>query len=442
MGSTIAEQLSKEQHNITVIDTKQDTVERLANTIDIMGIVGNGAVYSTQLDAGVAEADLLIAVTGQDELNLLCCLIARKAGGCRTIARVSNPVYYKEISFLKEELGLSLVINPEFATAAEIARLLKYPSALEIDSFAKGRSELVKYHVPDGAILCDMKLRELPAKFKNPPLICVVQRGDEITIPNGDFTIRAGDDITFVSPTSAVIGFFRKLKAPVTAAHDAMIVGGGGTSLYLAQTLLNMGLDVKIIERDKNRCNELCELIPGATIICGDGTDRDVLMEEGLAQAGAFISMTEIDEENIMLSLFAKRFNSHAKYITRIHRLAYDEILCNMDLGSVVYPRNITAEFIITFVRAMRNSLGSNIEALYRICDDKVEALEFLISADCRLCGIPLKDLKLKKGVLIASIFHNGAVQAPSGASVILAGDTVVVVTMLGGLDSIEDILE
>lgn len=441
VGTALVEQLSREGHNITVVDEKEDLVQDITNTYDVMGIVGNGAVYSVQVEAGVGEADLMIAVTRQDELNLLCCLIARKAGGCHTIARVSNPVYYKEIAFIKEELGLSLVINPQYAVAMEIARLLKFPSALEIDTFTKGRVELVKYKIPDNSVLCDMQLKDVSSRFKSDVLICVAERGEEVHIPDGNFALKAGDNITIVAASAKIAAFFKKLGVPTMRAKDAMLIGGGGTSYYLATLLLDMGVKVKIVDKSRARCEELCELMPEAMIICGDGTERDLLLEEGLASAESVVSMMDFDEENIMLSLYAKSI-SKAKIITRIHRIAYDEIIENLDLGSIVYPKNITAENIVKFVRAMQNSMGSNIESLYKLNDNRVEALEFIIREDCPLVGIPLQELRLKKNILVCSINHKGSISTPGGQSVIRVGDTVVIVTTTTGFHDIRDILE
>ncbi len=441
VGTALVEQHSGEGHNITVVDEKEELVQAITNTYDIMGIIGNGAVYSVQLEAGVGEADLLIAVTGQDELNLLCCLIARKAGGCHTIARVSNPVYYKEIAFIKEELGLSLVINPQYAVAMEIARLLKFPSALEIDTFAKGRVELVKYRIPEDSVLCDMQLKDVSSRFKSDVLICVAERGEEVHIPDGNFALKAGDDITIVAASAKIAAFFKKIGVPTMRAKDAMVIGGGGTSYYLATLLLDMGVKVKIVDKSRARCEELCELVPNAMVICGDGTERDLLLEEGLAKAESVVSMMDFDEENIMLSLYAKSI-SKAKVITRIHRIAYDEIIENLNLGSIVYPKNITAENIVKFVRAMQNSMGSNIESLYKLNDNRVEALEFIIREDCPLVGIPLQELKLKKNILVCSINHKGSISTPGGQSVICVGDTVVIVTTTTGFHDIRDILE
>lgn len=441
VGAALAEQLCREGHNITVVDEKEELVQNITNTCDVMGFVGNGAVYSVQEEAGAGDADLMIAITGKDELNLLCCLIAKKAGVRHTVARVRNPVYYQEIAYLKEELGLSLVINPEYAVAAEMARLLKFPSALKIDTFAKGRVELIKYRIEADSMLADMQLKDVRNRFKNTVLICIAERGEEIYIPDGDFTLQAGDIITIVAASAKIAAFFKEIKVPTTSAKQVMIVGGGETSFYLAEQLLTMGIKVKIVDSSPERCEELSELLPEAMIICGDGTDRDLLLEEGVAQTDAFVSMTNFDEENIMLSLFAKSL-SKAKLITRLHRIAYDEIIESMNLGSVVYPKYVTSESIVKFVRAMHKSMGSDIEALYSLCENRVEALEFLIRKDCPIAGIPLQDLKLKKNLLVCSINHKGTIISPGGQSTIAEGDTVVVVTTHTGLHDIRDILE
>ncbi|HJI32768.1 MAG TPA: Trk system potassium transporter TrkA [Lachnospiraceae bacterium] len=440
VGSAIAEQLSYEGHNITVVDVNEKLVNGVSDAYDVLGVVGNGASLNIQREAGVDNADLLIAVTGADELNLLCCLIARKAGGCHTIARVSNPVYSREIGFIKEELGLSMIINPQMAAAQEIGRLLKFPSALKVDSFAKSRVELVIYKVPEDSALCGVKLRDLTAKVKCNVLIPIVERGEEVMIPDGEFELAAGDEITIVSPAENTIDFFKKMGDPTSVTRDIMMIGGGTTTIYLARQLLNMGVKVKIVEQDPARCEELTEMLPKALVICGDATDKELLIEEGLKTVGAFASMTNFDEENIMLTLFAKSL-SKAKLFTKVHRISYDEIIESLGVGSVIYPKYITAEEIIKYVRAMKNSIGSNIETLYRLNDNRVEALEFQIREDSPVVGIPLKELNLKKNMIIGCITHKGKVEMPTGNSVIKVNDMVILITTTTGLHDIRDAL-
>ncbi len=440
VGGTLTEQLSKEGHSITVIDRDSDKVEAIANQYDVMGIVGNGASFSVQNEAGIEHADLLIAVTTSDELNLLCCLIAKKAGDCHTIARVRNPVYNKEINYIKEELGLSMVINPELAAAMEISRLLKFPSAIKVDTFAKGRVELMKCKVAAGSPLCDRSLIDISSSLRCDVLVCAVERGEEVYIPDGKFVLKEKDVISIVASPRHANDFFKKIGMATGRIRSVMIVGGGETSYYLTKLLLAMGMDVTVIEKDRERCDELSELLPKALIIHGDGTERNLLQEEGLTQVQAFVSWTNMDEENVMLSLFAKSI-SKAKTVTKIHRIAYDEIIDSMDLGSVLYPKYITAEYIIQYVRAMQNSIGSNVETLYRLIENKVEALEFHVGDGSPVCGVPLKDLKLKENLLICCINRRGKIITPGGQDTIEPGDTVVVVTTNTGFHDLRDIM-
>ena len=441
VGATLAEQLSKENHDITVVDSREKTVESVTKNSDVLGIVGNGTSLKVLLEAGVNEAELLIAVTGSDEMNLLCCLVARKAGGCHTIARVSNPIYNDEIPFIKEELGLSMVINPQLATAIEMGRQLKFPSAIKVDSFAKSRAELVNYRLEAGNPLCNMKLRDLGNKLSGELLIPVVERGEEVIIPDGNFELKEKDIITIIGSQKKTMEFFKSMDAPTTKAKDVIIVGGGRTAIYLTKQLLDMGIKVKIIENDAEKCKELIEMLPKAMVIQGDATDKELLLEEGLSETGAFIANTTFDEENIMLALYAKSCTK-AKLITKVHRISYDEIVDNLDVGSVIYPKYITAENIIKYVRAMKNSIGSNIETLYRLNDNRVEALELLIREDSPVVGKPLQELKLKSNVLIGCISRKGKVTIPNGRSIIEVGDTIILITTRTGFHDIRDALK
>ena len=441
VGTSLTEQLSKEGHNITVVDVNAAKVEEVANRYDVMGIVGNGASFMIQNEAGIGGADLMIAVTASDELNLLCCLIAKKAGDCHTIARVRNPIYNKEIAFIKEELGLSMVINPEQAAANEIARLLKFPSAIKVDTFAKGKVELLKCKLGENSVLAGRPLTYISTKLHCDVLICTVERGENVFIPSGNFELQTKDIISVVASPKKADDFFQKIGMTNNRIRNCMIIGGGETTYYLAKQLLPMGIEVKIIEQKKERCNELSELLPQAMVICGDGTERSLLHEEGIEQTQAFVAWTSLDEENIMLTLFAKSI-SKAKNVTKVHRIEYDEIIDSLDLGSVLYPKNITAEYIIQYVRAMQNSIGSNIETLYQLIEDKVEALEFRVHEQSELIGIPLKELKLKDNLLLACINRRGRIITPGGQDTIEVGDTVIVVTTNQGFHDLKDILK
>ncbi len=443
VGSTLAEQLALENHNVTVIDVHSSLIEDFSSRHDVMGIVGNGASYNTLKEAGIETADVLIAVTETDELNLLCCLIAKRAGKCSTIARVRNPVYDSERQFLKDELGLSLIVNPELSASVEIARLLRVPSAIDIDTFAKGRVELLSFKIEKNSMLEGLKLLDLKRATGIDVLVCAVVRGEEVFIPSGDFMLLVGDEISITAAPRIALDFFERIGIETDQVKDTVIAGGGGIGYYLARQLLHMGISVKIIERNLERCEELCELLPKATIIHGDAVDRELLLEEGIPSAGSFISLTNIDEENIMLSLYVKNASGgKTKTVTKINRIAFDEVIESLDLGSVIIPKNTMTEVILQYVRALHNSVGSNVETLYKIVGGRAEALEFSISEGCELIGITLLEMDIKENVLIGCINRGGQVIIPRGPDSFQKGDTVIVVTTIKGLDNIVDILK
>ena len=440
VGSTLAKQLSKEGHDISIIDINDKVVEEFSNSHDVMGIVGNGAAYSIQKSAGIEKAHLLIAVTGSDELNLLCCLIARKAGNCETIAKVRNPIYYKEIGFIKEELGLSMVINPDYEAASEIARILRFPSAIDINVFNKGSVELLSFKLEKGSILHDMKVQEIRAKLKFDILVCMVERGEEVIIPNGEFIMKENDIISIIAPHKKATEFFVKIGMIKNPVKNSMLIGGGDISYYLAKRLIKYGIDVTLVEKDEKRCEELSELIPEAMIIHGDGTDKDLLMEEGITHAESFASLTGLDEQSVLLSLHANN-NMNGKIITKVNRITFDEVINNLNLGSIIYPKFTTMRYILKYVRAMNNSIGSNVETLYKIKNDKAEALEFYVNENSKLVGIPLEKLKLKDNLIICYIKRKGEIITPNGQDCIKKGDYVIVVTTNVGLQDLSDIL-
>ncbi|RGF53589.1 Trk system potassium transporter TrkA [Clostridium sp. AF36-4] len=440
VGMTLIEQLSKEGHDITIIDKNAAKVQEMSNLYDIMGLVGNGASYSVQMEAGIENADLIIAVTASDELNLLCCTVAKQVGDCAAIARVRTPDYSKEAGYLREKLGLTMIINPELEASLETARILYLPTALEVNSFAHGQAEIVKFKIPDGNLLDGMTIATLGKSITNEILICAIEREGEVYIPGGNFQMAKDDIVSFVAPRRHIRSFLKKIGFKTKQVKDAMIVGGGKASYYLAKQLIAMGIDVKIIEQNKERCEELSILLPEAIIINGDGTDEEVLREEGIEYAQAFIPLTGIDEENIMLTLHAKQV-SNAKLITKINRSTFKNVISKLDLGSVIYPRYITSEAIIAYVRAKKNSTNSNIETLYHMFDNRAEAIEFRVDEPSSVTGIPLKDLMLKNDLLVSFIYRNGKVQIPSGLDTIEVGDTVMIVTTHTGLDNIQDII-
>lgn len=444
VGSTLVEQLDKEGHDVAIIDKNAQKIQNLTNLHDILGVVGNGASYSTQIEAGIKDADLLVAVTDSDELNLLCCTIAKQVGNCATIARVRTPDYSREVAYLREKLGLAMIINPELETANVAARILALPTALEVNSFAHGQAEMTKLKIPEGNLLDGMPImslgKHLDQKIVDNIIICAVERDGEVKIPSGSFTLQAGDTISFVATRPVARRFLEKIGFKTKHVNNTMIIGGGKAAYYLAAQLLNMGIDVKIIESNRERCEQLSVLLPKAVIINGDGTDEELLTEEGLPYAESFVPLTGIDEENILLTLHAKAV-SNAKVITKINRIAFKDAIAKLDLGSVVYPRFITAEAIIAYVRAKSNSRGSNIETLFHVFDARAEAIEFCVNDASSVTGIPLMNLKLKKDLIISFINRGGNILIPSGQDTIEVGDTVMVVTTHTGFQDIVDIM-
>lgn len=442
VGRALAEQLSREKHDITVIDRKPEAIQQITNIADVRGVVGNGASFEIQMDAGIDTADLMIAVTDADEVNLLCCLIAKKAGGCQTIARVRNPVYHHEIHHIKDELGLSMVINPEWAAAMEMARLLRFPSAIDIDTFANGRIELLRFQLEEQNPLCNNKIKDLHMLSRCEVLICIVEREKEVLIPSGEVELKAGDMISVVASPVNASRFFKTIGIETNQVKNTMIIGGGKISFYLAKRLLEMGIQVKIIEKDRDACERLCEILPKAMIINGDGTDRELLAEEGLAKAEGFAALTNMDEENVMLALYAKSM-SKAKKITKVNRNTFDTIIGSLNIGSLIYPKHITSETILQYVRAMQNSIGSNVETLYRLVDGNAEALEFVIKGKSEVTDIPLQELQLKPHILVCAINRKGKIIIPKGQDCIQEGDSVVIITKdCGAYKDIRDIMK
>ena len=441
VGAALTAQLSQEGHDIAVIDVNNTVVTDISNNYDVLGLVGNGASHSVQLEAGIEKADLLVAATDSDELNLLCCLIAKKAGGCNTVARVRNPVYNSEIDFIKEELGLSLTVNPEFAAATEAARILRFPSAVQIETFAKGRVEIIKVRIPDGSVLDGCPLSQIHKRTGTEVLICTVERGSEVYIANGDTVIQAGDKVTVVAKPEIAARFFKKSNINIGRSRDVILLGGGKVSFYLAQRLLKAGVNVKIIERNVQRCEELAEALHSAMIIHGDCMDQDLLLSEGIDSADGVAALMDYDEENILISLYIKSV-SKAKIITKINNESFDNIIGNLGLECVINPKTLTGEYIARYIRAMQNSLGSNVETLYRLHEDRVEALEFRVKNNSKATNIPLAQLDLRSDLQVICISRKGRIILPSGNDTIEPGDSVVVITKHKGLKDLDDIVK
>ncbi|NCB30001.1 MAG: Trk system potassium transporter TrkA [Clostridia bacterium] len=441
VGYTLTEHLSKEGHDVTVIDNRPESLAQSMNAQDVFCVEGNGVNYSVQIEAGVPKADLLIAATSRDEINMLCCMVAKKLGAKHTIARVRDPEYQKQMLFLKEELGLSMTVNPEMAAAVDISRMLRFSAAINVDSFAKGRVEIVEFKVKDGSPLIGLTLMELNRKFQTRVLVCVVSRDDQPHIPRGDFIIQEGDRLNVVAAPHDISAFFRATGMLQRRAKSIMIVGGGRIAHYLASQLLDSGIQVKIIERDEARCHALSELFPKAEILHGDGTDQELLHEEGLHTVDAFISLTGIDEENIILSMYAQSCKVD-KVITKVNNGRFINMLNGSGLEGFISPKSVATQRILSYVRAMQNASGSNVETLYPLADGHVEALEFRVRAGSLCAGVPLKDLSIRKNVLIGAIIRRGKCIIPGGEDMIEPGDSVIIVTTLQGLQEMDTILE
>lgn len=441
VGYTLAGQLSEENHDVTVLDRQSEIINTVVNEFDVLGVTGNGTSYSSLLEAGIEETDLLIAVMDSDECNLLCCLIAKRAGDCKTIARVRNPIYGKEIDFFKQEFGLAMVINPEMAAASEISRIFRFPSAIKIDTFMKGYVEMLRFRLAPECILCGRPLTYIHNTLRSDVLVCMVKRHGEVTIPTGNFILEEHDVVTVMAAPKKAGEFFKKIGLQINRVQSTLLIGGGKIAYYLARRLMESGISVKIIERNKNRCEELSDLLPKASIICGDGTDQTLLLEEGIENIEGVAALTDIDEENILLSLYTKS-RSRAKVVTKVNRITFDEIINDLNLDSIIYPKLITADYIIQYARSMQASMCSNMENMYTLDDNKAEAQEYRITAKSAIVGVPLKDLKIRKNILVCCIVRDKKVITPSGQDEIQVGDTVILVMTHQRIKDITDILE
>ncbi|HJD47545.1 MAG TPA: Trk system potassium transporter TrkA, partial [Candidatus Mediterraneibacter norfolkensis] len=437
----LAKQLSVENYDVVMIDNNEKKMRFAVDRLDIACVTGDGASADVQKEADVPHADLVIACTSADECNMLSCLIAKKLGAKHTIARVRNPVYFKQIGLLKEDLHLSMAVNPELIVADEISRLLLFPDASKIETFVKGRVELIEFPILKGSRLVGMSLADMYNKFQIKILVCAAEHCDNVIIPDGDYVIREGDRLHIAASHREVELFFKVLGRHREKIRKVIICGGGRVAYYLSVQLCSLGMQVKIIEKDETRCEELCELLPKATIINGDATDHDLLIEEGVDEADAFVALTGMDEENIITALFAKS-QGIDKIIAKVNEDRRARMVEEFGIDSIVSAKTATADAILSYVRARKNSQASaNIETMYQLVDEQVEALEFIIKSETRYTGIPLKDLSLKSNNLIACIARKHQIIIPGGDDYMQVGDSVIVVTMEKGIEDLEDIL-
>lgn len=442
IGESIIQSLVTEDLNITAIDTDINVVNEITNIYDVIGIHGNAADCETLSEAGVEKTELFVAVTNSDELNMLSCLMAKNMGAKHTIARIRNPQYNdRSLGFMRQHLGLSMSINPELLAARELFNILKLPSAARIEYFSRSNFEIVEMKIKPDSSLDGLKLSDL-AQFCNAKiLVCSVQRNDEVYIPDGNFVLKRGDKIGITAAPTEMGKFLKKTKLLQKQAKNVMILGGSMTAIYLAKMLTAIGVSVKIIESDRQRCRELCELIPKAVIINGDGAGQELLLEEGINNVDAFVALTGMDEENILISLFASSQNV-PKVISKVNRRELAAMAEKLGLDCIISPKDTTSNIMIRYARALKNSVGSNVETLYKLMDGKAEALEFNVAPDSSVINIPLKDLKLKPNTLIAGIIRGRKTIIPSGDDAITAGDRVIILAGNQRMQDLSDILK
>ena len=442
VGHTLVESLAQEGHDVVIVDSNDEVLERTQDTLDVLCIRGNGANAQTLMDAGAKKADVIIAATASDETNMLCCLIGKRMGSKYSIARIRDPEYNESLSMLRHELDIDMAINPERATAVEISRLLRFPFATNVESLARGRVEVVAFRVQENDPIAGLPLRDLSRELRGIPrvLYALVERDGDVMIPYGDFCIRPGDRIHVAADAVTITNYFRYLGKASVKIKDVMLLGGGRISYYLAKIITPMGIHVSMIEINQKKAEELSEALPDVNVIYGDGTDQELLEQEGLKQMDAFVTLCDRDEENLMTGLFAVK-QGVPKVIVKNNRVTYADLISTLGLDSVVSPRSITCANILRYVRARANSEGTKVEKLHRLVGGKAEALEFLARANDPYIGIPLKDLHIRKDTLIAVIVRNGQVIVPFGNDHIEAGDTVIIIACESGISDLNEVI-
>lgn len=441
IGSSIAAELSGENHDIVLIDPDREVVERLTNELDVLGVCGNGMIEADQREAGIPRSDIVLAVTRSDETNIVCCLIAKALGAAHTVARVRDPELSVQSRFMRDKLGIDLLVNPEAEAAAEIARHLRYPNAEHVDCFGRGKADLVAVRIPAKSPVAGVPLRDFGKALKLKVLACAIEREGEVVIPDGGTTLTAGDVVYFTGTYQSIDALFRRLGLTSAPVRSMLVVGGGRITHYLARTLLDSGMRVKIVERDRDKCERLAEALPKATVICGDGADKKLLVEEGIDLVNSFVSLTGNDEFNIILSLYAKTHGVE-KVVTKVNSESFTELLGTLDLGTIISPRAVTGEQTAKFARSVQvPEGGSGISALYKIIGDKAEAVEFRVDDNEKFAGRNLRDITLKPGVILACVTRGKEIFIPDGDSTVEEGDLVVVISAAHKFTRLDEIL-
>ena len=427
VGYAIAEQMTGENHDLVVIDRNSAVLDHVDSMLDVMCVEGNGASASVLLEAGVREADLLIAVSENDEVNLICCLMAKKLGAKHTVARVRNPEYFRDAPILRREIGLDMIINPENAAAQEISRILRVPSAFSVETFARGLVELIGFQTEEGDSLVGKSLIDYNRENPNSILMCAAKRGEEVIVPNGSFVPQTGDRVYVIGTPAETTRVLRSMGRAMAPIRRVSILGGSRIAQYLAWVLTDIGTHVTIVEKDEAKCLTLAEKLPKVTVIHGDGTNHDLLESEGIFHCDAFIAVTDRDEENLLMALTAKRYGVK-KVVPKMSRMGYLDIVNLTGLDTVISPKAIIASQISSYVRGLANSQGSAVESLHYILGGAIEAVEFTATSATHFLDRPLSDLHFRNGLLVAAIVHNGRMEIPNGHSQIHAGDRVIVV--------------
>ena len=440
VGTVIAQQLVKEHHDIIIVDTDAANVEGIGNVLDVLPVVGDAASAQVLRDAGADESDLLIAVTNSDAVNLLICIIAKKMGVPYTIARIRDPIYSHTIRLIKEDMGLSLVVNPERDSAKEIMRSLLFKGAAQVETFAQAYHEVITFIVRDKNPIAGMMIRNLSRFINRRVLICAIKRDKQIFIPNGDTIIQTGDTISFVASREDATHFFKKMKYETGRIDDLTIIGAGRLGYYLASMAQSNGITVRMVDKDPEACRDADELLPGAEIMCGDGTDISVLNECGVFESSAVALMTDSDEKNVLVSMYIARQYPEIKVVTEIEKSDFEDMLYGIDIGLTVNPKYVAADRVIAYVRAMSESLGNEVQSVCHVLDNKVEVLEFYLHDPSPFLGIPLQDIRFRDNLLVASITRNGISLIPGGMDTMEMGDVILAVTTKKGIKEFRDL--
>lgn len=442
VGITLTERLSQEEHDVIVIDKDDEVIRHCEDNLDVMCVKGNGANAKTLLEAGVDRADIVIAATASDETNMLCCLISKRLGAKYTISRIRDPEFNESQMLLQQELGIDMAVNPERATASEIGRLLRYPFAGSIETFARGQVEMVDFRVQPEDPFVNIPLKDLSVKCSTLPrvLYSMIERDGRVMIPDGNFVILPNDRVFVSGDPLTITSYFRTLGKNNTKIRSIMVLGGGRITYYLAKLVIPMGIHMTIFEIKPEKARLLSEQLPKADVILGDGTDQDLLEEQGLSQMDAFISLCDRDEENLMTGMYASQ-QGVKRIIAKNSRSAYADLLSKIGLDAIVSPKTITCATILRYVRARANSTGTGIEKLYRLLNGEAEAIEFVAREGDDYIGIPLKDLITAPGALISVIVHQNKIIVPFGMDRIEVGDRVVVITLNSGYNDLNEVI-